>query len=221
MKKTKKSSAVPPAAPARTRRALLELLKWEGPVDASALARRLDLTPMAVRLQLYALAEEKLVESEEERRPKGRPAKLWRLTPAADELFPNRHADLTLSLIGSVRETFGEKGLTRLISARSREQLEAYRAEVPRGGSLRRRLEALARIRTREGYMAEVTKGPDGSFLLVENHCPICVAAAACTNLCAGELWVFRELLGGGVQVERTDHILAGARRCAYRVTEE
>jgi len=206
-----------PAA-ARTRRALLELLKWEGRLDAGTLARRLDLTPMAVRLQLYALAAEKLVASEEERRPKGRPAKLWRLTPAADTLFPNGHADLTLSLIRSVREEFGEDGIGKLIAARSRAQAQAYRAEVPREGKLRKRLEALAAIRTREGYMAEVAKDADGSFLLLENHCPICTAAAACQNLCAGELAVFRDVLGEDVAVERIDHILAGARRCAYRV---
>lgn len=38
---------------------------------------------MAVRQHLYGLADEKLVTSEEEARPMSRPAKLWRLTPAA------------------------------------------------------------------------------------------------------------------------------------------
>ena len=205
---------------ASTRRALLELRKWEGGRDAGALADRLGLTPMAVRLQLYALAAEKLAESEEERRPKGRPAKLWRLTPAADALFPNGHEDLTLSLIRSAREAFGESGMAKLIAARGRAQARAYREEVGAKGSLRKRVDTLARIRTREGYMAEVRKDEDGALLLVENHCPICSAASECMNLCAGELAVFREVLGKDVRVERTDHILAGARRCAYRVSE-
>jgi predicted ArsR family transcriptional regulator len=30
---------------------------------------------------------------------------------------------------------------------------------------------------------------------------------------------VFRAVLGDDVRVERSDHILAGARRCAYRIT--
>ncbi len=54
-------------------------------------------------------------------------------------------------------------------------------------GPLGKRLAALAELRTREGYRAEVQEAPDGAFLLVENHCPICTAATACTNLCAGE----------------------------------
>ena len=66
--------------------------------------------------------------------------------------------------------------------------------------------------------MAEVTAAPDGSFLLSENHCPICVAARACQGLCRSELALFRAVLGPGVEVERSEHILAGARRCAYRI---
>jgi predicted ArsR family transcriptional regulator len=220
-------TAPPPAAPAaapgadtRSRRAIVELLKWHGPQDARTLAGRLGISAMAVRQHLYALADEKLVASAEESRPMGRPAKLWRLTPAANELFPNAHADLTLSLIQSMREAFGEGGLERLIAIRTRSQIAAYTGQVPRRGPLLERLLALAKVRTREGYMAEVQEEAGGAFLLIENHCPICVAATACTNLCAGELRVFQEVLGSDVLIERTDHILAGARRCAYRVSE-
>ena len=61
--------------------------------------------------------------------------------------------------------------------------------------------------------MASVTQDARESFLLVENHCPICAAAAACQGLCRSELAIFRAVLGDDVTVERTDHILAGARR--------
>lgn len=208
----------PIAAQSPARRAILEILKWKGPRDARDMARQLKVSSMAVRQHLYALAEQKLVTSREEPRPRGRPAKLWQLTEAANDLFPNAHAELTVSLLRSVRETFGDPGMGRLIAARSKDQIEAYRAELPRSGSLRRRLEALAKVRTREGYMAEVEEEGDGTWLFIENHCPICAAATACTNVCAAELSVFCAVLGKDVRVERTDHILAGARRCAYRV---
>jgi len=216
--KSPANAGSPGASDPRSRRAILELLKWHGPQDARTLAGRLEISAMAVRQHLYSLADDRLVTSDEEPRPMGRPAKLWRLTPAADELFPNAHAELTVSLIQSMRETFGERGVDRLIAARTRSQIEAYRAQVGDGGSLRERLAALANLRTREGYMAEVKEETDGALLLIENHCPICAAARACTNLCAGELRVFQQVLGAGVIVERVDHILAGARRCAYRV---
>jgi hypothetical protein len=58
----------------------------------------------------------------------------------------------------------------------------------------------------------------DGSYLLVENHCPICAAATACQGFCRSELQIFQEVLGDDVQVARTEHVLSGARRCAYRI---
>ena len=65
--------------------------------------------------------------------------------------------------------------------------------------------------------MAEWRKDGDG-FLLLENHCPICTAATACQGFCRSELKIFRDALGADVAVERVEHILAGARRCAYRI---
>ena len=203
---------------ARTGRAIAQLLKQHGPMDATQLARRLDLSPMAVRLHLYTLSAEHLVTYDEEVRPVGRPAKLWRLTEAADRLFPEGYAELALNLLGSVKKAFGKPGLERLIAIRTRGQIAAYGDRMQGQRSLRKRLTTLAAIRTEEGYMADVKRGGDGELLLVENHCPICAAAASCTGLCAGELEVFQAVLGDDVAVTRTEHIVAGARRCAYRV---
>ena len=83
----------------RTRRAIVNLLKQEGPMDSQMLATRLQVSAMAVRQHLYALQEEHLVTYQEEQRSMGRPAKLWQLTSDADRLFPDRYAELSLSLI--------------------------------------------------------------------------------------------------------------------------
>ena len=190
-------------------------------MDAKQLAARLRLSAMAVRLHLYALQAERLVTYEEESRPLGRPAKLWRLTPAADHLFPEGYAELTLSLVSSIGKVFGKAGLDRLLAVRTRHQIAAYRKPMTGRDSLRKRLTVLAAIRTAEGYMADVKPQDDGAFLLVENHCPICAAAVACTGLCAKELEVFQAVLGESVTVTRTEHIVAGARRCAYRVSPQ
>ncbi|MBD2022012.1 transcriptional regulator [Leptolyngbya sp. FACHB-36] len=201
----------------RTRRAIVKLLKQEGSLDAETLASQLGVTAMAVRQHLYALQDEQLVTYQEEPRPMGRPAKRWQLTAAADRLFPDSYAELTLSLLNSVKEAFGEAGLDRLLEIRTRQQLEAYAQHREEQASLRERLSTLAEVRTQEGYMATVHPQADGTFLLVENHCPICAAAAACTGLCAQELEIFQSVLGD-VDIQRVEHIIAGARRCAYQV---
>ncbi len=67
--------------------------------------------------------------------------------------------------------------------------------------------------------MADVQELPGRSWILAENHCPICAAARACQGFCRYELDMFCELLGPDVVVERVEYILSGGRRCAYRIS--
>ncbi|MEE8504962.1 MAG: hypothetical protein V3S40_01945 [Kiloniellales bacterium] len=136
------------------------------------------------------------------------------------------HAELTLGLLDAMTEAFGRRGLGKLIAARGDAQRAAYSARIRPRWPLKRRVEALARIRSEEGYMAEVRPGGSdggpgagrGVYLLVENHCPICAAARACRGLCQRELELFQEVLGPDVEVTRLDHLLSGERRCSYRI---
>ncbi len=201
----------------RTRRRIVKLLKTEGPLDSAALAKRLKVTPMAVRQHLYALQEEKLVSSEERPVPVGRPAKHWHLTRAADRLFPDAYAELNTALITSVQEAFGPEGMTRLLDSRLARQRADYARRITSSAPLAKKVQQLAQIRDEEGYMAEVRRDGRG-FLFIENHCPICAAATVCQGFCATELDLFRSALGPGVTVERAEHILSGDRRCAYRI---
>jgi predicted ArsR family transcriptional regulator len=208
-------AAAPPGG--KTRRAIVKLLKSEGALDSARLAKRLRVTPMAVRQHLYALQREKLVTADERPVPLGRPAKYWRLTPEADRLFPDAYAELSVALIDAVGDAFGAPGIARILESRCRKQRADYRARMSPSASLGSKLRELAKIRTEEGYMAEVVPDADG-FLFIENHCPICAAATACQGFCATELDLFRSVLGPAVSVDRAEHIVAGDRRCVYRV---
>jgi predicted ArsR family transcriptional regulator len=207
-----------PTTEPRSREAILRLLKLRGPQDAASLAEALGVTAMAVRQHLYALQQEGFVTYREEPRPVGRPAKLWLLTDSAQRFFPDAHGELSAGLLAAMAKAFGDKGLARLLKARAKQVTADYRKRLDRDAPLAERVAALAAMRDAEGYMAEAEETADG-WLLVENHCPICVAARACSGLCQVELEVFRKVLGKDASVERVDHILAGARRCAYRVT--
>lgn len=202
----------------RTRRAIIQLLKQSGELEAQALAAQLGVSAMAVRQHLYSLQNESLVTYREVSRPMGRPAKRWHLTPAANRFFPDGYAELTLSLVQSVATAFGEAGLDRLLEVRTQQQTAAYQARMADCSDWQGRTQVLAEIRTEEGYMAEVQPQADGSMLLLEKHCPICAVATNCTGLCTQELAVFQVVLGEGVTVERTEHIVAGDWRCAYAI---
>ncbi|MBI4624466.1 MAG: transcriptional regulator [Verrucomicrobia bacterium] len=208
----KKSGVVP------KRQAILRLLKQQGPSDSETLASQLDISAMAVRQHLYALRTHKLVTYQEEQRPIGRPAKMWCLTPAAESHFPDAHAGLTVTLLNAAEQTFGQEGVQRLVTLCAKQQIADYRSRIPVRSPLRARLEALVAIRNEEGFMVEVQRQRDGSFFLIENHCAISAAARACSRLCHAEIEVFQAILGAGVVIERTEHIMGGARRCVYRI---
>jgi predicted ArsR family transcriptional regulator len=205
----------PPPRPAGER--LLVLLKMRGPQTAAVLGAALSITGEAARQQLVKLAADGLVEATAEPHSVGRPAQLWRLTGKGNARFPDTHAELTAQLIAAIRSELGEAALDRLIAARAAGSLANYTAALEGVADLGERVARLAEARAREGYMAESHAEGDG-YLLVENHCPICVAATACQGFCRYERDIFEQALGTGVSVERTEHIVSGDRRCAYRV---
>jgi predicted ArsR family transcriptional regulator len=202
-----------------TKRRIIERLK-RADAKVADLARTLDITEAGVRQHLDALADHGLVVSRTgSAAGRGRPATIWALTDLAEDLFPDRHDDLTVELITAVRTALGDDGLAKVIDARGDKQRAAYERALPKKGTLRARVDALARLRTEEGYVAEVADVPDGdAVLLIEHHCPICTAASSCPGLCGSELELFREVLGPNVSIERTQHIIAGDRRCTYRI---
>ena len=196
---------------------LLHALKSRGPQAAATLAAACAVTPMGAHKQLQALQDQGLVDAHEEIAGPGRPKKVWTLTAAGHARFPDRHGDLAVQLIRHAGEVLGPEAMDRLIAAREAETLATYRAALSGLPTLGARVRRLAQLRAGEGYMARAEKaGRD--WLLVEDHCPICAAAASCQGFCRSELDVFAQCLGDGVRVERVEHVLAGGRRCAYRI---
>lgn len=196
---------------------LLHLLKTRGPQLASEAGVVLGTTGEAARQQFVKLAASGLVEARSEVRGVGRPTQVWHLTEAGHARFPDAHSELTVQLLQTVRETFGEAAIERLIEVREQQTRDLYLREMQGAATLQARVERLVALRAHEGYMAEWSEQPDGALILVENHCPICAAATACQGFCRAELEVFEQVLLA--RVERVEHILLGARRCAYRIT--
>ena len=204
---------------AASQEAILLALKQRGPQTAKALATKLGMTTMGVRQHLAVLRDKNLVEEgDEAKQGRGRPVKPWQLTAKAQQRFPDSHSQITLELIASVRDIFGDDGMDQIIEKRTKQATSQYQSIVDKQNGLAKKVQALAQLRSEEGYMAEAVKENNKTWLLVENHCPICAAATACQGFCRSELETFKQLFKGIAKVERTDHILQGARRCAYLI---
>ncbi|PSU33001.1 helix-turn-helix transcriptional regulator [Photobacterium lutimaris] len=196
---------------------ILYRMKRDGPVTAKILAEDFQLTTMGVRQHLQGLEEEGLVDFEDIKAKVGRPTRHWHLTQKGHRRFADRHSDLIIQMLDSVEELFGQDGLSKVVVRREDQTFEQYQAQLAGVENIAEKLQILTTLREREGYMAELHQ--DGEdFVLIENHCPICHAAQRCPSLCQSELAVFQRLLGNEYQVNRQEHIIAGERRCAYRI---
>ncbi|EOV8088317.1 helix-turn-helix transcriptional regulator [Providencia rettgeri] len=197
---------------------VLFCIKTKGPISTAVIANDLNMTGEAARQHIQKLTSLGLVEGAQclSQTGAGRPRQNWVLTELGHQRFPDTHAQLALQLIDSVRTIFGGEGLEKLINQREMESREKYLTRC-KNLPLVERLEALAEVRSEEGYMAKVEQDGD-SWLFIENHCPICAAATACQNFCRSELTLFSEIVGDDGRIEREQYLLNGAGRCVYRV---
>jgi predicted ArsR family transcriptional regulator len=201
-----------------TKRRIVERLKRVESATATDLAAEFGLTDTALRQHLDVLESAGLVSrSAAEPVGRGRPPVNWRLADAAATAFPDRHADLSVDLIESIRAALGERALQRVIDARSVRQSESYALALSSIGELGGKVQSLAALRSDEGYLAEASSDGD-AYVLTEHHCPIRAAANACGTLCDAELASFKHALGD-VDVSRQQHVLTGDNRCSYRIT--
>ncbi len=201
------------------KRRIIERLKRADTCTAPELAAEFGLTDTAIRQHLEALEVAELVE----RVPspssgRGRPPVHWRLAPSASSLFADRHSDLTVELISSIRSALGEDALERVVRTRAERQLATYTTALADTPTVWERVHLIAELRSAEGYLAEAVDHGD-HVTLVEHHCPIRGAADSCSGLCSAELDLFQKVLGPGATVAREQHLLDGGQRCAYRVT--
>ncbi len=196
----------------------VEILKTQGPQTLADIASQLGISTEGARFQLHKLEAEGQVSASTEVKGRGRPRQIWSLTPAGHALFPDAHSELAVRLIASMREALSEDGVQAVLDAQEKATIQRYLHEMGDSDTLEDKLKKLVEIREREGYMADYQTDSEG-YLFIENHCPICAAAQVCQGLCRSELNVFQTVLGRQAKITRVDHIIAGARRCAYRIS--
>ena len=196
---------------------LVTALKHAGEATAEQLAAELGVTVSAVRQQLDALYVDGLVAWRPVSRGRGRPAHVYRLTRAAEPLFPKAYGGLTTELLGYVADA--DPGLVDDIFDRRRQRrLEGAQTRLAAAGTdLSARVAELARILDEDGYLASWEALPDGSFRIVEHNCAVLDVAERYGQACSSEIAFLRQALPDA-RVERVSHMIGGAHSCAYAI---
>ena len=201
------------------RRAVLYAVRRRGEATAEQVAEQLDITISGARQHLSALARDGLVESAELPSPstqRGRRALVYSATTAADAHFPKAYGELTNELLGYVADTDREL-LDELFAKRRQHRIESARGRLASKRTLSAKVAELTRILDEDGYLASWEKVAPRVFRIVEHNCAIWAVAERYGQACTSEL-EFIQIVLDGADVERVQHMVAGARRCAYEV---
>ncbi|MFZ2625945.1 MAG: helix-turn-helix domain-containing protein [Propionibacterium sp.] len=184
------------------RRLVLQELLSRGPATVAELAKRLEVTPTAVRRQLAMLLRAGQVEESQHHRRgprgRGRPAKSYVITGTGRAVFCQGYDDLAMQAMAALVETAGPQAVARL-GERRYDDVETKYHERRRTTPDESPVEVLAELLDQKGYVARVDASPLGTQLC-QHHCPVADVAAAYPELCETETKVFARLLGSRVQ---------------------
>lgn len=200
-----------PPTPAQ-RAALAELR--EGPRQAQQVARALRINTSAARRHLEALAEAGWVESTTTIQGRGRPKKVFALTPAGLEVFPREYALLLERVLAKVEQRDGRAAIESLAKSIARELASTVEGDTPSARS-----RSLLALYNSLGFEAsgETTKN---GLVITQRNCIFLRTARADPGLlckCLDEGIVRSALPGATVELAASQAL--GAPSCRHRVT--
>lgn len=213
------SASGPPTQPrGKTRNDILQTLKRADGRTADQLATQLGLTTMAVRKHLAALERDQLIASTLERRPVGRPARVYVLLPASDDLFPKEYDSIVVEFLSDLVSLDGPDKVDLLFNRRAERTFEYLEARVAGARSFDERVAALAAGMDDLGYLASWEQTGPGEYSLSQFNCAIQRIATTFPQACFYELETYRRLLDA--EVHRSCHMVAGDHMCCYIIRQ-
>lgn len=206
--------------------ALLQALKRAGSLTTRELAACLGITYEAVRQQIGELVRAGWVTTGRvpaagvaatagaaEPRP-GPASRQYRLSAAAEHLFPKHYDELSAELLQHLLERFGGAGLVGIL-ARMTDVRVARWAPLVAGLPLAGKLKVLSSLyEDQDAYMEVEWK--EGAPALIERNCPFFSVAQQHPAICSVSVNTLERLLG--FKVVREQRFQAGHGRCVFRV---
>ena len=198
-----------------TKRQILIILKRSGEIDLTSLAKELGITKMGVLNHIRDLEDLDIIERFEKRAGVGRPRLAIRLSKNATDIFPKAYSSITTSMLKFIEENMGRNSVYDALKKRQKEVFEDYKAEIDQNDSFPEKVQNLANIRDKEGYMVELKMLPGKeNFELLEYNCPILAVADCYSESCTVEQELFEDLLGA--EVKTTHRTVAGDNVCRF-----
>ncbi|MBK1834279.1 helix-turn-helix transcriptional regulator [Roseibacillus ishigakijimensis] len=198
-----------------TRVEILEALKKSEGLPISDLARQLGKSYMGVKQHCDELEGQGYLKCWRVPRSQvgvGRPEKLYRLTAAAEPLFPQAGVELTLEFMNAVGEQFGDNAPEKLLFRFFQKRAEEWHPRIAVGKSLVERCTRYVDLWESHGASARIHYQPGEGLRVEEFHNPLSALFAEYPRARAYEVRLMEELLATRVSAEKRQLGKAGER---------
>jgi predicted ArsR family transcriptional regulator len=182
------------------RLAVVNLLKRSQGLTVRELAQRLGMSYMGVKQHCLTLERDGYLGTFRRHRGVGRPELLYHLTTKAQDLFPQADNLLSISLLRQARKLYGATAAEKILFLHFQEKAKAYVGKV-QGETPLDRAKSFARLRDREGHMADFEAEPAPQ--IIERHHPMQALFEAFPEAVGMERDLFQRVIGVAVRREQ------------------
>lgn len=195
-----------------TRERLIELIRDSGGCTINDLQQRTGLSRSTVRQHLVHLLRAGTVRSVLDRRPTGRPPRVYRLKPGTDLAVPDTYHAFLEALFTSMRAE-GREAVEAVFHQAAARLAEAH-PEILRLPDLPARLDAARRLFFGGDAAAVERTGAGYQFSI--STCPLAPLSMEFADLCCVTRMVLSALVGQ--DVEQSEWIIRGDPRCTFEI---
>jgi predicted ArsR family transcriptional regulator len=175
------------------------------------LARELDLTDNAVRAHLATLERDGVVQQRGARRGNGKPALVYELAPAAEQLFPKAYAPVLDQLLEVLSEHMSPERVETLLREVGRRIAARWNVSPE---DLHARIEVAAGVLQELGGMVELEAHED-HYMLRGYSCPLVAVVEGHPEVCRLTESLLTELVGVPVHEHCSEN---GKLQCRFIV---
>lgn len=141
----------------------------------------------------------------------------YRLSAAAEHLFPKHYDELSAELVQYVHQSFGGAGVVEILARMTDARVRRW-APLLEGLTVREKIKALSALyEDKDAYMQVDWR--EGAPALIEHNCPFFNVAQKHPAICSVSVNTLERLLG--CKVVREQSFQAGHGRCVFRLRLE
>ncbi|CAM4333045.1 decarboxylase [Bacillus manliponensis] len=200
-----------------TKEEIIHIFKTKGEQTIAMLAEELQITEMAVRRHVSKLEKEELIASKMVRQQVGRPTYVYMLSEKGEDSFPKDYKKFALDMLEDLQQF---DVVNTMLKARTERIEKQLKRRMDRQESFVHKLQEVALLQEKNGYMVEIESDGEKSFILHKQNCPLIDVAKQFPQLCEEEKQMYKRLFVDA-NVKVLSNMCAGDCNCSYKIEEK